>query len=257
MTPRQKYIAFLTIFTKEVKKSFRTWRQTFLPSIITTALYFLIFGTFLGSQIKSINGVSYMAFIVPGLVMMSILQNSFQSMLSKFYFLKFQKTVQEILVSPMPAWLVVFSYVSCSVFNGFIIGGLVFFSANFFEPVSVAHPFFALFIVLLTTSFFALLGLVNAIYAKTFDDISIVQTFVITPLTYLGGIFYSVALLPEIWQKVSHFNPILYMINAFRYSILGFSDISPVACVVVLLGCISVVFFWVLYLFKTGKGLKM
>lgn len=256
MNPRQKYIAFLTIFTKEVKKSFRTWRQTFLPSIVTTALYFLIFGTFLGSQIKAINGVSYMAFIVPGLVMMSILQNSFQSMLSKFYFLKFQKTIQEILVSPMPAWLVVLSYVSCSVFNGFIIGGLVFLSANFFERVPVAHPLFALLVVLLTTSFFALMGLVNAIYAKTFDDISIAQTFIITPLTYLGGIFYSVALLPGVWQTVSHFNPILYMINGFRFSILGFSDINPLTCLAVLFGCIIIAFSWVLYLFKTGRGLK-
>ena len=256
MSPRQKYIAFLTIFTKEVKKSFRTWRQTFLPSIITTALYFLIFGTFIGSQIKAVGGVSYMSFIVPGLVMMAILQNSFQSMLSKFYFLKFQKTIQEILVSPMPAWLVVFSYVSSAVFNGFVIGILVFLSANFFEHIPVAHPFFSLLIVLLTTTFFALLGLVNAIYAKTFDDISIVQTFVITPLTYLGGIFYSVALLPGIWQQVSHFNPILYMINGFRFGVLGFSDITPVTCLLVLVGCIAVAFSWVLYLFKTGRGLK-
>ncbi len=256
MTPRQKYIAFLTIFTKEVKKSFRTWKQTFLPSIITTTLYFLIFGAFIGSQIKAIGGVSYMAFIVPGLIMMAVLGNSFQSMLSKFYFLKFQKTIQEILVSPMPAWLVVVSYISSAVFNGFIIGGLVFICANFFETIPITHPFFALFIVLLTTVFFALLGLVNAIYAKTFDDISIVQTFLLTPLTYLGGIFYSVALLPPLWQSISHFNPILYMINAFRFGLLGFSDIAPETCVLVLLGCIFVVFVWVLYLFKTGRGMK-
>lgn len=256
MNPRQKYIAFLTIFTKEVKRSFRTWRQTFLPAIITTVLYFLIFGTFIGSQIKSVGGVSYMAFIVPGLLMMAVLQNSFQSMLSKFYFLKFQKTIQEILVSPMPAWLVVFSYLSSAMFNGFVIGTLVFISASFFEPLSVAHPFFALLVVLLTTTFFALLGLINAIYAKTFDDISIVQTFAITPLTYLGGVFYSVSLLPSVWQTVSHFNPILYMINGFRFGVLGFSDITPGMCLTVLFGCILVAFSWVLYLFKTGRGLK-
>lgn len=256
MNSRQKYIAFLTIFQKEVKKSFRTWKQTFLPAIITTVLYFLIFGTFLGSQIRSINGVSYMAFIVPGLVMMAILQNSFQSMLSKFYFLKWQKTIQEILVSPMPAWLVVFSYISSAVFNGFVIGTLVFTSAYFFESIHVVHPFFALLVVLLTSVFFALLGLINAIYAKTFDDISIVQTFVITPLTYLGGIFYSVQLLPGIWQTVAHANPILYMINGFRFGILGFSDISPFVCIVVLIACILCAFGWVLYLFKTGRGLK-
>ena len=256
MTPRQKYIAFLTIFIKEIKKSFRTWKQTFLPSISTTILYFLIFGTFIGSQIRDIGGVSYMAFIVPGLVMMAVLNNSFQSMLSKFYFLKFQKTIQEILVSPMPAWLVVFSYISCAVFNGFIIGGLVFLSALFFEAIPIAHPFVAFLVVLLTATFFALLGLVNAIYAKTFDDITIVSVFAITPLTYLGGIFYSVTLLPPFWQAVSHGNPILYMINAFRYSVLGFSDIPLATCLLVLTGCIAVAFSWVLYLFKTGRGLR-
>ncbi len=256
MNPRQKYIAFLTIFRKEVKKSFRTWKQTFLPAVITTVLYFLIFGTFIGSQIKSMGGFSYMAFIVPGLVLMAVLNNSFQSMLSKFYFLKFQKTIQEILVSPMPAWLVVLGYVSSSVFNGFVIGGLVLFSASFFEPVHIAHPLFAFLVVLLTSTFFALLGLVNAIYAKTFDDISIVQTFVLTPLTYLGGVFYSIALLPTFWQNISLANPILYMINAFRFSMLGVSDISPGTSTFVLIGCITAVFLWVLYLFKTGRGLK-
>ncbi len=256
MTFRQKYIAFLTIFNKEVIKSVRTWKTTFLPAIITTVLYFLIFGTFIGSQIKSIGGASYMSFIVPGLVMMSIFMNSFQSMLFKFYFLKFQKTIHEILISPMPAWLVVFSYIACSVFNGVIIGTLVFASAYFFETIPVAHPFLALLIVLLVATFFALLGLINAVYAKTFEDMSIAQTFVLTPLTYLGGIFYSITLLPSIWQTVSHFNPILYMINAFRYSILGFSDISLMTCLLVILGGIVIAFSWVLYLFKTGRGLK-
>lgn len=246
----------MTIFGKEVKRSFRTWKQTFLPSIITTVLYFLIFGTFIGSQIKSIGGVSYMAFIVPGLVMMSVMMNSFQSMLSKFYFLKFQKTIQEILISPMPAWLVVFSYLSSSIFNGLLIGSLIFSSAFFFETIPVAHPLLAILVVIMVSSFFALLGLINAIYAKTFDDMSIVQTFFLTPLTYLGGIFYSVKLLPDLWQNVSHFNPILYMVNSFRYSILGFSDITITTCLLVILGGIAIAFSWVLYLFKTGRGMK-
>lgn len=256
MNPRQKYIAFRTIFDKEVIRSLRTWKTTFLPSVITTILYFVIFGNFIGSQIEAVGDVSYMAFIVPGLVMMAIFMNSFQSMLFKFYFLKFQKTVQEILISPMPIWLVVFSYVASSVFNGFIIGGLVFASAYFFETITISHPFLALFVVLLVATFFALLGLINAIYAKTFEDMSTVQTFVLTPLTYLGGIFYSITLLPELWQKVSHFNPILYMINAFRYSILGFSDISFVSCLLVIFVGIAIAFSWVVYLFKTGRGLK-
>ncbi len=256
MNLRQKYIAFMTIFGKEVKRSFRTWKQTFIPSIITTVLYFLIFGTFIGSQIKSIGGVSYMTFIVPGLVMMAVMMNSFQSMLSKFYFLKFQKTIQEILISPMPAWLVVFSYLSSSVFNGLLIGSLIFGSAFLFETIPVAHPFLAILVVVLVSSFFALLGLINAIYAKTFDDMNIVQTFFLTPLTYLGGIFYSIKLLPEVWQNVSHFNPILYMVNSFRYSILGFSDITITTCLLVILGGIAIAFSWVLYLFKTGRGMK-
>lgn len=256
MNARQKYIAFETIFRKEVKRSFRTWKQTFLPSIITTVMYFLIFGSFIGSQIRSVGGVSYMSFIVPGLVMMAVLQNAFMSMLTKFYFLKFQKTIQEILVSPMPAWLVVASYLASSVFNGFVIGGLVFGSAYFFEKIPVAHAFLALLIVLLTSTLFALFGLINAIYAKTFDDMSIVQTFFIMPLTYLGGVFYSVKLLSPTWQTITHFNPILYMVNGFRYGILGISDIAIGTCLVVLFGCIIVAFSWVLYLFKTGRGLK-
>lgn len=256
MNPRQKYIAFRTIFDKEVNRSLRTWKQTFLPAIITTVLYFLIFGNFIGSQIKPIGGVSYMAFIVPGLVMMAVLMNSFQSMLMKFYFLKFQKTIQEILITPMPAWLVVAGYLGSSVFNGIIIGTLIFASSYFFETIYVAHVFYAILVVILTAIFFALLGLINAIYAKTFDDLSYVTTFFLTPLTYLGGIFYSVNLLPEVWQTVSHFNPILYMINAFRFAVLGFSDISFATCLLVILSAITIAFSWVVYLFKTGRGLK-
>ncbi|MDB5260589.1 MAG: transporter permease [Candidatus Nomurabacteria bacterium] len=256
MNPRQKYIAFRTIFDKEIRRSFRTWKQTFLPSIITTVMYFLIFGTFIGSQIKAVGGVSYMAFIVPGLMMMAVLMNSFQSMLTKFFFLKFQKTVQEILITPMPAWLVVTSYLASSMFNGVIIGFLIFISSFFFETIHIVHPIYAVLVILLTSMFFALLGLINATYAKTFDDMGIVSTFFLMPLTYLGGIFYSVKMLPGIWQTISHFNPILYMINALRYGILGFSDISFIYCIAVILGAIAIAFAWILYLFKTGRGLK-
>lgn len=227
-----------------------------MPSIITTVLYFLIFGTFIGTQINAVGGLSYMTFIVPGLVMMAVLNNAFQSMLFKFYFLKFQKSIHEILVSPMPPWLVVLSYVACSVFNGLIIGIAVFASAFFFVHVPVAHPFLAILIAVLTAATFSLAGLINAIYAKNFDDLSIISTFVLTPLTYLGGVFYSVTLLPPMWQTISHFNPILYMINAFRYSTLGFSDISIYTSILVLFSVAAVAFAWVVYLFKTGRGLK-
>ena len=256
MNSKQLYVAFITIFSKEVKRTFRLWIQTILPAVVTTVLYFLIFGTFIGSQVQSVGGVSYMAFIVPGLVLMTVLNSSFQGMLFSFYFMKFQKTVEEILVSPMPSWLVVAGYVGGAVARGGVVGALVFASAYFFEKIPVAHPFLAILVVVLTAVFFSLAGLVNAVYARNFDDLNIVSTFVLTPLTYLGGVFYSVTLLPPLWQTISHFNPILYLVNAFRYSILGFSDISFLTGISVLLGCCVVMFMWVLYLFKTGRGLR-
>lgn len=256
MNPQQLFIAYMTIVRKEVYRFLRIWPQTFLPSVITTVLYFLIFGTFIGSQIKAVDGVSYMAFIVPGLVMMAILNGAFQNIAFSFFQLKFMKTVEEILVSPMPAWTVVTAYVTGALLRGLVIGTLVFLSAFIFEVIPVEHPFLAIFIASTTAVLFALAGLINAIYAKGFDGINIIPTFVIIPLTYLGGVFYSISLLPPVWQTISHFNPVFYMVNAFRYSILGFSDISFATSILVLIGCAFVLFTWVLYLFKTGRGLK-
>lgn len=256
MNTQQLFIAYMTIVRKEVTRFLRIWPQTFLPSVITTVLYFLIFGTFIGSQIQSIGEVSYMAFIVPGLVMMAIVNGSFQNIAFSFFQLKFMKTIEEILVSPMPAWTVVLGYVTGALLRGLVIGGLVFASAYIFEFIPVKHPFLAILIASVTAILFALAGLVNAIYAKGFDGINIIPTFVITPLTYLGGVFYSLSLLPHVWQVISHFNPVLYMVSAFRYSILGFSDIAFGTSLAVLFGCIIFMFSWVLYLFKTGRGLK-
>lgn len=256
MTPQQLFTAYMTIVRKEVVRFLRIWPQTFLPSVITTVLYFLIFGTFIGSQIGAIGGVSYMAFIVPGLVMMAILNGAFQNIAFSFFQLKFMKTIEEILVSPMPAWTVVLGYVTGALLRGLVIGLLVFLSAFIFEVIPVVHPFLAILIASTTAILFALAGLINAIYAKGFDGINIVPTFVIMPLTYLGGVFYSLSLLPPVWQVISHFNPVLYMISAFRYSILGFSDVPFATAIIVLFGCVAFLFGWVLYLFKTGRGLK-
>lgn len=256
MNRHQLFIAYMTIVRKEVIRFLRIWPQTFLPSVITTGLYFLIFGTFIGSQIKAVGSVSYMAFIVPGLVMMAILNGSFQNIAFSFFQLKFMKNIEEILVSPMPAWTIVLGYVTGSVLRGLIIGSLVFLSAYVFEVIPIAHPILAFFIASTTAILFSLVGLVNAIYAKGFDSINIIPTFVITPLTYLGGVFYSLSLLPPMWQTISYANPVLYMVNAFRYSILGFSDIPFMTSISVLFGCGVVMFAWVLYLFKTGRGLK-
>ena len=256
MNSKQLFTAYMTIVRKEVIRFLRIWPQTFLPSVITTVLYFLIFGTFIGSQIKAVGDVSYMAFIVPGLVMMAILNGSFQNIAFSFFQLKFMKTIEEILVSPMPAWTVVLGYVTGALLRGLVIGALVFASAYMFEFIPVKHPFLAVLIASTTAVLFALAGLVNAIYAKGFDGINIIPTFVIIPLTYLGGVFYSLSLLPPFWQTISLANPVLYMVNAFRYSILGFSDIPFVTSMAVLFGCMLCMFTWVLYLFKTGKGLK-
>ncbi len=256
MNSKQLFTAYMTIVRKEVIRFLRIWPQTFLPSVITTVLYFLIFGTFIGSQIKAVGDVSYMAFIVPGLVMMAILNGSFQNIAFSFFQLKFMKTIEEILVSPMPAWTVVLGYVTGALLRGLVIGALVFASAYMFEFIPVEHPFLAILIASTTAILFALAGLVNAIYAKGFDGINIIPTFVIIPLTYLGGVFYSLSLLPPFWQTISLANPVLYMVNAFRYSILGFSDIPFVTSMAVLFGCMLCMFTWVLYLFKTGKGLK-
>lgn len=256
MNSKQLYIAYMTIVRKEVIRFLRIWPQTFLPAVVTTVLYFLIFGTFIGSQIKAIDGVTYMAFIVPGLVMMAIVNGSFQNIAFSFFQLKFMKTVEEILVSPMPAWTVVAGYITGSLLRGLGIGVLVFLSAYIFEVIPVAHPFYAIIIASITSILFSLVGLVNAIYAKGFDGINIIPTFVIIPLTYLGGVFYSVDILPSVWQTISYANPVLYMVNAFRYSILGFSDISILTSVLVLLVSVLIMFTWVLYLFKTGRGLK-
>jgi ABC-2 type transport system permease protein len=190
------YIACRTIVEKEVKRVFRLWIQTILPAVVTTTLYFLIFGTFIGSQVKSVGGVSYMAFIIPGLVLMTIVNSAFQGMLFSFYFMKFQKTVEEILVSPMPHALVVTSYVVSALVRGAIVGGLVFFVGFLFEPVTVMHPLIALLVGALTSVLFSLIGLVNAVYAKNFDDLNIISTFLLTPLTYLGGIFYG-----AVWRR--------------------------------------------------------
>jgi ABC-2 type transport system permease protein len=256
MNSQQLFIAYMTIVRKEVTRFLRIWPQTFLPSVITTVLYFLIFGTFIGSQVKSVGNVSYMAFIVPGLVMMAILNGAFQNIAFSFFQLKFMKTIEEILVSPMPAWTVVLGYVTGALLRGLVIGGLVFASAYMFEFIPVAHPVLALLIASTTAVLFALAGLVNAIYAKGFDGINIIPTFVIVPLTYLGGVFYSLSLLPPFWKLISHANPVLYMVSAFRYSILGVSDIAFSTSMAVLFGCMLCMFSWVLYLFKTGKGLK-
>lgn len=256
MSPQRILTAYYTFVRKEVTRMVRIWSQTFLPSVVTSTLYFVIFGAFIGSQLAPINGFSYMQFIVPGLVMMAIITSSYSNVVGEFFTMKFQHNLEEILVSPTPNWVVVLGFVSGGVVRGFLVGVLVLLDALFFTHLAIYNIFIIIAAAILTSVLFSLAGLLNGIFAKGFDGISIVPTFVLTPLTYLGGVFYSVSRLPPFWQKVSLFNPILYMVNAFRYGFLGISD-TPVAWSFSLLVVLTLVLFAIaLWLFERGIGMR-
>ena len=250
------FVSFTTILRKEVTRFLRIWLQTLLPSVITMALYFIIFGNFIGSRIQDVHGYKYINFIAPGLIMMAVITNSYSNVVSSFFGTKFQKNIEEILVSPTPSWVIICGYASGGVLRGLIVGFLVSLVSMFFTKLVIFNIFIVFIYVILTAIVFSLAGLLNAIYAKKFDDIAIVPTFVLTPLTYLGGIFYPISALPGFWQKISLFNPILYMVTGFRYGFLGVSELN------VWVGLVMLVFFAValfiidLTLIKKGIGLR-
>jgi len=246
----------MTMMRKELVRIVRIWSQTLLPPVITTSLYFIVFGTFIGSQLADIHGYSYIQFIVPGLIMMSVITSSFMNTVSTFYFAKWTKNLEELLVSPTPDWVVILGFVSGGVLRGLLVGVLVTIVSLFFTHLTISSVVVLVSAVVLTSILFSLGGLINGVFAKGFDGISIIPTFVLTPLTYLGGIFYSIEMLPEFWQKVSLFNPILYMVNAFRYGFLGVSDI-PVAQSFMVLGALMIICIGTLvYLFRQGIGVR-
>ena len=249
-------IAFTTILVKEVRRFSRIWIQTILPPVITTALYFVIFGKMIGSQLAPIEGYSYMDYIVPGLILMTIITNSYANVVSSFYGSKFGRYVEELLIAPIPHSLILIGYIAGGVARGLAVGLAVTLVATFFTDLHLHSLVIALSVVVLTSILFSLAGFINAVYANSFDDISLIPTFVLTPLTYLGGIFYSVSMLPQFWQQVSHLNPILYMVNAFRYGLLGVSDISISTAFAVILGFIVVLYTFALFLLKRGIGVR-
>ncbi len=220
------FIGFKTIVTREISRILRIWPQTLVPPAITMTLYFVIFGNLIGKRIGTMDGYSYIAYIVPGLVMMSVITNSYGNMVSSFFGAKFGRHIEEILVSPIPNWVILAGYVCGSVSRGLLVGIIVTTISLLFADLGIHHLGITAAVVLLTSVAFSLAGFINAIFAQKFDDIAIVPTFILTPLTYLGGVFYSIKLLPEFWQQVSAFNPIFYMVNAFRYGILGTSDVN-------------------------------
>ncbi len=256
MNSRELWVAYVTIVRKETIRYLRVWSQTLLPPVVTMSLYFVIFGGFIGSQIDPIRGYSYMEFIVPGLIMMSVIMSSFMHTVSSFYFAKFQKTLEEILVSPTPYPIVIAGYVTGGMLRGMTVASLVMVVASFFTHIPMAHPSIMLLFALLTSALFSMVGLLNGVFANSFDGISIVPNFILTPLTYLGGVFYSITMLPPFWQAVSHWNPILYMINGFRYGFLGISDVSIffAACLLIFLTVSLFGYTW--YIFMVGRGLR-
>jgi ABC-2 type transport system permease protein len=257
---RANWVALTTIMRKEVVRFLRICSQTLLPPVITMTLYFLIFGKFIGSQIGAIHGVSYVEFIMPGLVMMAVITSSYANVVSSFFSAKFQKNVEEMLVTPMAPSVILLGYAAGGVLRGLLVGGLVMCVSLLFTRVTIQHALVTLLVVFLTAVLFSLGGFVNAIYARKFDDVAIVPTFVLTPLTYLGGVFYSIERFDPLWQNISRANPILYMVNAFRYGILGgrleHVDVNIGAAFAVIIVAILVLYAAALYLLRKGVGLR-
>jgi ABC-2 type transport system permease protein len=249
-------IAFLTIATKEVVRFLRIWIQTVLPSAVTTALYFLIFGTLIGERIGPMEGHEYIDFIVPGLILMAVITNSYANTVSSFYQSKFSHFIEELLIAPVPNWVILAGFVAGGVSRGLVVGVAVTAVSMVFTDLAIHSYLLSLLVLLLTAILFALGGFINAVYADSFDDVSIVPTFVLTPLTYLGGVFYSIQLLPEIWHTLSLVNPVLYMVNAFRFGLLGVSDIDLSLAFVIIGGFILGLSAVSLWLLRHGVGIK-
>jgi ABC-2 type transport system permease protein len=257
MSRAQKYwIAYITIARKEVLRFSRIWVQTIIPPVITVTLYFIIFGNLIGNRIGEMDGMLYIDFIMPGLIMMSIITNSYANVVSSFYGAKFSKHIEEMLVSPIPNIIILLGFLTGGMARGLTVGSAVTLVSLIFTNFNIEHPLITISIAVLTALLFSLAGLINGVYAKSFDDISIIPTFILTPLTYLGGIFYSIQLLPEFWQSVSLGNPILYMVNGFRYGFLGISDINIAVAFSVIIAFIIVLFQVCMGLLNRGTGIR-
>ncbi len=249
-------IALKSILTKETQRFLRIWVQTLVPPAITISLYFVIFGSLIGSRIGQMGGFDYMSFIVPGLIMMTVITNSYSNVASSFFSAKWQRNIEEMLVAPVPNWVIVAGYVGGGMARGILVGLIVTLVSLLFVDIKIHNIWVIIATVSLTSATFSLGGLINAIFANSFDDISIIPTFVLTPLTYLGGVFYSISLLPEFWQGVSQINPIVYMVNAFRYGFLGISDVNIVTAFLVIGFFIATLFTIAMVLISKGIGLR-
>ena len=252
----EQWIALVTIVNKEITRFMRIWVQTLLPPVITTGLYLVIFGALIGSRIGEMDGFLYLEFVVPGLIMMSVITNSYANVVSSFFGAKFQRSIEELLVSPTPNYIILLGFLLGGVIRGLLVGLIVTLIALLFIPLPMHNVAVIISIALLTATVFAMAGFINGVFARSFDDISIIPTFVLTPLTYLGGVFYSISLLPEFWQWMSKLNPILYMVNTFRYGILGVSDVNVTYAFTGVCLFMVVLFGVCLYLLEKGARLR-
>ncbi|MFV0558545.1 MAG: ABC transporter permease [Enterococcus sp.] len=250
------FSAFRSLAAKETHRYLRIWVQTLVPPVITTSLYFVIFGKMMGDRIGAMGGFSYMEFIVPGLIMMSTITSSYSNVSSSFFSQKFQKNIEELLVAPVPTHIIILGFVSGGVGRSILVGALVTLVSLFFVPLNVFSWGMVIVTLLMTAVLFALAGLLNGIFAQSFDDVSIIPTFVLQPLTYLGGVFYAISMLPPFWQAVSKVNPIVYMISGFRYGFLGVTDVSVVFSLVILICFIVLLYTICWYLIEKGRGLR-
>jgi len=252
----EQMIALRTIVRKEIHRFLRIWIQTIIPPAITIVLYFVVFGHLIGPRIGKMDGFNYMQYIVPGLIMMSIITNSYGNVVSSFFGHKFQRCIEELMVSPTPEYIVIIGFIIGGVARGILVGIIVSFLSLFFTELDLYDPWITFSIVILTSVLFSLGGFINAIYANKFDDISIIPTFILTPLTFLGGVFYSIDLLPSFWKTVSMVNPIVYMVNGFRYGILGVSDVSLAVTYVMIGIFILLLYIWAFFLMRRGYGMR-
>jgi ABC-2 type transport system permease protein len=256
MTPHKQWIAYVTIVLKEIARFMRIWQQTLIPPAISTLLYFVIFGNLIGQRIGQMDGFDYMDFLVPGLILMAVINASYQNVVGSFFGAKWGKSIEELLVSPTPNSIILLAYITGGVARGMLVGLIVTGISLLFTDLNIFNLGILTGVVILTAVLFSLGGFVNAIFAKTFDDVSMIPTFVLLPLTYLGGVFYSIHLLSDFWQQVSKANPILYMVNAFRYGFLGISDVS-LSLSFGMIGLFIISFFALsLYLLKYSRGLR-
>jgi ABC-2 type transport system permease protein len=251
-----QWTGFMTIVRKEVTRILRIWPQTLLPSVVTTTLYFLIFGAFIGGRLGEIDGITYIEFIVPGLIMMAVITNAYSNVSSSAFSAKFQRNIEEMLISPLNNSTIVLGFMAGGVMRGVMVGGLVMLVSMLFTPLRIHNGPLIVLTMLFTAILFALGGFINAIYAKNFDQVSIVPTFVLTPLTYLGGVFYTISILPPFWQQLSRLNPVLYLVNIFRYGFLGVSDVPVSTSLYFLIAFTGALWVFCLWVLRRGVGLR-